>query len=341
MLVQIKNLMLLLVASAALMVTDAHAVNVNFTVEEMFNPDNTIDPPAIPSHFISESFVRNDGTILGAMNVGGDIDFHADRTINGVTFYPSAAAVNASLTYDASGAVGTGGITIGYASSGDVGNSAAVSQGTAHGFDPTDDVFADFRRLMKSQVRSGRGGGNDPSLTGKTDVSVSGLTTGLSYRIQLLIGTNSSEDRSHKIVQGTDESDQFWVGWTQVSASCNSCGPRPTEGNSVSVLAEFVADAGSIDLTVQPIDNHRAYLNGIIVSEIAALGLPGDFDADTDVDGDDFLLWQRGPTGLSLTDWQSNYGTGTTTASVTAVPEPGSALLLVLGSLALLQRRRA
>jgi formylglycine-generating enzyme required for sulfatase activity len=44
-------------------------------------------------------------------------------------------------------------------------------------------------------------------------------------------------------------------------------------------------------------------------------GLPGDFDHDGDVDGRDFLLWQRGgsPSPLSpgdLSDWQGNYGVG-------------------------------
>lgn len=63
----------------------------------------------------------------------------------------------------------------------------------------------------------------------------------------------------------------------------------------------------------------------------------GDFDGDGDVDGADFLAWQRGesPTPLSngdLVDWQNNYGSGggPLSASSTAVPEP-SALVLFLG----------
>ena len=50
--------------------------------------------------------------------------------------------------------------------------------------------------------------------------------------------------------------------------------------------------------------------------------LPGDFDLDDDVDGDDFLKWQRGesPEPLSqsdLGDWETDYGT------VTAPTQPG------------------
>jgi hypothetical protein len=38
------------------------------------------------------------------------------------------------------------------------------------------------------------------------------------------------------------------------------------------------------------------------------LALAGDFDADNDVDGRDFLLWQRDTTIGNLADWQTNYG---------------------------------
>ncbi len=71
--------------------------------------------------------------------------------------------------------------------------------------------------------------------------------------------------------------------------------------------------------------------------------VPGDFDGDFDVDGRDFLAWQRGqsPTPLSagdLADWQTNYGAGGL-AAVAVVPEPSCVLLAVCG-VALLGRRR-
>ena len=73
-------------------------------------------------------------------------------------------------------------------------------------------------------------------------------------------------------------------------------------------------------------------------------GVPGDFDDDGDVDGRDFLVWQRGgsPTPLSAGDlatWQANYGTGGLSA-VAAVPEPSSILLLTLLGTAFLGSRR-
>jgi hypothetical protein len=41
---------------------------------------------------------------------------------------------------------------------------------------------------------------------------------------------------------------------------------------------------------------------------------PGDFDQDGDVDGRDFMLWQRNPSVGNLSDWKQNYGTETLSA---------------------------
>jgi len=64
----------------------------------------------------------------------------------------------------------------------------------------------------------------------------------------------------------------------------------------------------------------------------------GDFDADTDIDGFDFLQWQRGESPLplnasDLSDWEGNFGATSVGplaalgAGVDAVPEPSAALL--------------
>jgi hypothetical protein len=73
------------------------------------------------------------------------------------------------------------------------------------------------------------------------------------------------------------------------------------------------------------------------VSGAAMIGT-GDFDSDDDIDGSDFLAWQRGlsPDPLSQTDlanWGQNYASSSTLkSSFLAVPEPSSqisALLMV------------
>jgi hypothetical protein len=71
-------------------------------------------------------------------------------------------------------------------------------------------------------------------------------------------------------------------------------------------------------------------------------GTPGDFDTDGDVDGRDFLIWQRNTSVGNLGDWQTNYGTNGPLSAATAVPEPASALVALAG-LALLStiRRRS
>jgi len=70
----------------------------------------------------------------------------------------------------------------------------------------------------------------------------------------------------------------------------------------------------------------------------AAAGTSGDFDGDEDVDGADFIEWQRNDgTVQGLADWQSGYGgAGPLSALATvAVPEPASAILLLFSVLGL------
>jgi len=77
--------------------------------------------------------------------------------------------------------------------------------------------------------------------------------------------------------------------------------------------------------------------------------LPGDFDGDGKVDGADFLVWQQGLGTIydatDLDDWEANYGAGTlaslNAAASTAVPEPSTGIILLLGIATLLFRRNA
>ncbi|TWU17822.1 hypothetical protein [Bythopirellula polymerisocia] len=66
---------------------------------------------------------------------------------------------------------------------------------------------------------------------------------------------------------------------------------------------------------------------------------PGDFDLDGDIDGQDFLVWQRNPSVGNLVDWQSNYSSSSLNAASSTVPEPNS-LLLGFGTCVLLFANR-
>jgi hypothetical protein len=71
------------------------------------------------------------------------------------------------------------------------------------------------------------------------------------------------------------------------------------------------------------------------IQALVAATTPGDFDLDGDVDGRDFLIWQRGqsPSPFSSTDlaaWSSNYGEGVSeNLSTVEVPEPNSLVVAV------------
>lgn len=93
------------------------------------------------------------------------------------------------------------------------------------------------------------------------------------------------------------------------------------------------------------------YVDNILL--VAGEASIGDFNSDENVDGTDFILWQQrfmNPPPFNpiletdaqdLVDWQANYGT--TAPAISAVPEPSSLLLCVLGGVAALtaSRRRS
>jgi len=63
--------------------------------------------------------------------------------------------------------------------------------------------------------------------------------------------------------------------------------------------------------------------------------IQGDFDADCDADGADFLAWQRGesPDPFSQSDlarWEADFGRTTNQGAQTAIPEPATMLLTLL-----------
>lgn len=82
-------------------------------------------------------------------------------------------------------------------------------------------------------------------------------------------------------------------------------------------------------------------IDNVALEFVPPTATPGDFDGDGDVDGRDFLAWQRDPGVGSLSDWQNSYPTGGLTAGFVAVPEPASLLFALSAALFAGSRRRS
>lgn len=159
--------------------------------------------------------------------------------------------------------------------------------------------------------------------------------------------------------------DAVWVdGTLHAGGSLNVLleGYAPVEGDAFEILS-FGLATGGFDLNLPPLaeglawDSSQLLVSGTL-SVVAAITENADFDGDGDVDGRDFLIWQRGfgATGQennSLGDangdgtvnaadleiWQGQYGNDPEELSSLSVPEPGS-LVLGLGLLALFAVRQ-
>lgn len=105
----------------------------------------------------------------------------------------------------------------------------------------------------------------------------------------------------------------------------------------LSVLADHTLDANGtvtfrLEFTggVPGSGGHHQQLDNVAISTGPFdFSTPGDFDGDDDVDGADFLEWQRTDgTPSGLMDWQGNYGPPALAAS--SVPEPNTLVLIGL-----------
>jgi hypothetical protein len=208
---------------------------------------------------------------------------------------------------------------------------------------------------------------NTAGITGGTAAADAGaallVTTGIEIAIPLSsIGNPSGDIKVSAFINGANHdfvSNQFLGG---LAAPANNLG---SDGNGNFLYADKNLDA---DLTVDDdYDGDLADGFGGLGPDALGVGLvnlnnfagnqfftvpnspvtgDGDFDNDGDVDGRDFLVWQRGqsPSPLSSSDlalWQGNYGNGPLSA-LTSVPEPSCLAMLGVTAAAcsLIGRRR-
>ena len=137
----------------------------------------------------------------------------------------------------------------------------------------------------------------------------------------------------------------FLAGTLEVTLNNLSGGFVPEVGNMFTILTATEGVVGEFDALLLPADYvwDIDYLSTSVVLEF--LGLPGDFNGDGFVLGDDLAAWETGfgapYDGADFTTWQRKYQ-GAMVAGAAAVPEPGSGLLLLLGAVgpSLRMRRR-
>ena len=309
---------LVLVATSLLLSTATRslAVPVTYVIEDLTGLDT--------------SLVRNDG-ILAALNAGSltghtvnSVDFtgitvdaggggHIDNTVDGSTY---------TLTY-----------------SGDI-NDASYGADARNRYNyygvMNENNEADWGEcppgsnfltcntsgIMEQAVRTVSGVEDDADPNVSIDIQASGLTIGTTYRMQFLMDV-ADEHREMEIIHDGQGTGGLLVG------TVTAIGQELVE-NGISVLATFTADATSVDFAIHAFSHSRAVINAFSLAEVEATGLAGDFDTDGDVDGSDFLQWQRDQVG-NLSDWQNAYPTSGTSLSVaTSVPEPGTLALVAM-----------
>jgi hypothetical protein len=170
-----------------------------------------------------------------------------------------------------------------------------------------------------------------------------------------LAGWNSLDDQNISAVDGADAGtvagDSPGEGWDQAGGSNSSqlvelflgeTGSLLAANQSLNLGAAFntsvfgVGNDGDVQMSFGLVGGLQ--LNGM-VTYVTGGGAPGDFDANGQVDGNDFIFWQKNNLGAAaLMTWRQNYGNAVAAAG--AIPEPATLGLWSAAAGCLLIRRR-
>jgi T5SS/PEP-CTERM-associated repeat protein len=119
----------------------------------------------------------------------------------------------------------------------------------------------------------------------------------------------------------------------------------PSLGDTFDIITASGGVTGTFDSTLLPDLGSLLAMDVLYGTNNVALAvvpaLDGDFDLNGQVDGFDFLTWQRDPTIGSLADWEANYGmVAPLVASSATVPEPTTCTLALAALCLAVSRRR-
>ncbi len=149
----------------------------------------------------------------------------------------------------------------------------------------------------------------DVSISGAIDMASTGTGKGAIAEYNMSPGTNLT---LHRL--GGDETAHIYLAdGTEATATFNQNGGTVTVDSGI-----HLGRHGGLISPVLPILNTDPGLG--IYNLVGSSSSAGDFDEDGDVDGGDFLLWQRDTNVGDLADWKLNYGsTGSGGGGVTTL----------------------
>lgn len=181
--------------------------------------------------------------------------------------------------------------------------------------------------------------------------AINAIDLTFTYRLQALTGAKSFEEQSLEITGITfgGPGGTAYISQAVTSSGGVDLGAAVVIADHESNFFQFAVDSSFVPQLGFSVSTN-VFITGLSgmdtinlasftqrFSQTGSTSLAGDFDEDGDVDGRDFLCWQRGgsPTPLSTTDlanWQANYGTALLVVpALTGVPEPSASVLVILG----------
>ncbi|BBO33596.1 matrixin family metalloprotease [Lacipirellula parvula] len=169
------------------------------------------------------------------------------------------------------------------------------------------------------------------TVTAPSSVDLTLTPRGASYN-ERIGGTNDNYTTTNA-AQASNLSLELYGLINGVATLLASAAPQPIGIAELLTDVELPTAADYFVRVAGDASNLQFYELAISVTHMPVTTLPGDFDLDGDVDGADFLVWQRG-FGNSydaddLAVWRENFGaTSATATAAAAVPEPSGALLM-------------